>query len=156
MIWLRRLRWRLQGTTVWRPSNIYPTARLGKGVSVGAFSEIGAGVVVGDRTRIGMGVFIPKGVHIGCDCFIGPKVCFVHDNLEWVKFPGKSEEHWKQTDVGSRVAIGANAMILPGVQISRGALIGAGAVVTKYVGPGEVWFGNPATFRRMRNGTDTR
>lgn len=135
---------------MWKPSNIYSTARLGNNVSVGAFSEIGPDVVVGDGTRIGMGVFIPKGVKIGRNCFIGPKVCFVHDRLNWSTFPGKSQMHWEETEVSDSCTIGGNALIMPGVKISEGALVGLGAVVTKDVGAYEVWFGNPARHRRMR------
>ncbi|GAB5442268.1 MAG: hypothetical protein Fues2KO_26170 [Fuerstiella sp.] len=42
------------------------------------------------------------------------------------------------------VWVGANAIILPGVRISKGAVIGAGAVVTKNVPAYEVWAGVPA------------
>lgn len=35
-------------------------------------------------------------------------------------------------------------MILKGVTIGRGAVVGAGAVVTKSIGPGEIVVGNPA------------
>ena len=40
--------------------------------------------------------------------------------------------------------IGANATLLPGVIIGKGALVGAGAVVTKDVPEGAVVAGNPA------------
>jgi len=148
--WIRRLEWEARGVKVWKPCNIYRTAQLGKGVSVGMFSEVGDGVVIGDWTRIGMGVFIPKGTTIGSNCFIAPKVCFVHDLMEWDVYPGDTEEHWKATVVEDYVTIGANAMIRPGVRIGSGALIGLGAVVTKDIGAGEVWYGNPAEYKRER------
>lgn len=37
-----------------------------------------------------------------------------------------------------------------GVHIADGAVIGAGAVVTKDVGPYDIWAGNPARFIRKR------
>ena len=40
--------------------------------------------------------------------------------------------------------IGTGAMILPGVCIGRGAVFGAGAVVSKSVAPGAIVVGNPA------------
>ncbi len=49
-----------------------------------------------------------------------------------------------------RVAIGANATILCGLRIGRGALVGAGSVVTKDVAPGAVVAGNPARLVKMR------
>jgi acetyltransferase-like isoleucine patch superfamily enzyme len=42
------------------------------------------------------------------------------------------------------VWIGANAVVLKGVKIGQGAIIAAGSVVTKSVGPFEVWGGTPA------------
>ena len=40
--------------------------------------------------------------------------------------------------------IGSSAVILPGVVVREGAVIGAGAVVTKSTTPYSVWAGNPA------------
>lgn len=54
-------------------------------------------------------------------------------------------------EIGHDVWIGANAIILPGVsRIGNGAVIGAGSVVTKDVGPYEIVAGNPARAIRMR------
>jgi len=47
--------------------------------------------------------------------------------------------------IGSNVSICEDAVILPGVRtIGNDAVIGHSAVVTKPVGPGEIWAGNPA------------
>ena len=35
-----------------------------------------------------------------------------------------------------------------GIEIGEGAVVGAGSVVTRDVGAGEVWAGNPASFKR--------
>lgn len=153
--WLyKKIDRRVRGIVVWEPCNVYDTAQIGHGVSIGMFTEVGDEVRIGDYTRIGMGVFIPKGVTIGAHCFIGPKVCFVHDMLEWERYPGRSEGHWEKTVIEDYVTIGANALIRPGVTISQGALIGLGAVVTRDVGPDEVWYGNPAKYKRKRRGGD--
>ena len=42
------------------------------------------------------------------------------------------------------VLIGANAVIIEGVRIGKGAVVGAGSVVTKDVPAGAVVVGNPA------------
>jgi acetyltransferase-like isoleucine patch superfamily enzyme len=52
--------------------------------------------------------------------------------------------------IGSDVWVGSNALILGGIDIGHGAVIGAGAVVTKDVAPYTVVVGNPATVRRRR------
>ena len=46
--------------------------------------------------------------------------------------------------IGNRVWIGYRAIVLPGVTIGEGAVVGAGAVVTKDVEPYEIVAGNPA------------
>ena len=51
--------------------------------------------------------------------------------------------------------IGANATILRGVTVGRGAIIAAGAVVTKDVTPYSVWGGVPARCLKMRFDADT-
>ena len=46
--------------------------------------------------------------------------------------------------------IGANAIIMPGIQIGDGAVVGAGSIVTRDVNSYEVVFGAPAKVRRLR------
>ena len=46
--------------------------------------------------------------------------------------------------VRRQARIGANATMLPGVEIGAGALVGAGAVVVHDVPAGQVVVGNPA------------
>jgi acetyltransferase-like isoleucine patch superfamily enzyme len=48
--------------------------------------------------------------------------------------------------------IGVNAVILPGVTVGRGAIVGAGAVVTQDVPPFAIVAGVPARFLRWREG----
>ncbi|MBP9753254.1 MAG: CatB-related O-acetyltransferase [Proteobacteria bacterium] len=63
-------------------------------------------------------------------------------------FPG---HQWKgDTIIGNDVWIGAESMIMPGVQIGDGAVIAARSVVTKNVGPYEIWGGNPAKIIKKR------
>jgi len=52
--------------------------------------------------------------------------------------------------IHKNVFIGANATICNAVNIGEGAIIGAGAVVTKDVPPYEIWAGNPAKFIKKR------
>jgi acetyltransferase-like isoleucine patch superfamily enzyme len=54
-------------------------------------------------------------------------------------------------EIEEDVWIGANCVILPGVTIGRGAVIGAGSVVTKSVPAYSIYVGNPAKLMRMRN-----
>ena len=61
------------------------------------------------------------------------------------KFPFKGD-----TMIGNDVWIGYNAAFMPGVNVADGAIIGTNALITKDVGPYEVWGGNPAKLIRKR------
>lgn len=57
----------------------------------------------------------------------------------------------KPVEIEDDVWIGARATIMPGVKIGKGAVIGAGAVVTKDVPPYKIVVGNPAKILKERN-----
>ena len=132
--------------TIVQPSNTYG-CRLGDDVFVGPFVEIQKGVSIGTRTRIQSHTFICEGVNIGEDCFVAHGVMFVNDLFKEGN-PSRNPDDWNQTRVGHRVSIGSGATILP-VSICDGAVIGAGAVVTKNIDRPGIYVGNPATFRRV-------
>ena len=48
------------------------------------------------------------------------------------------------------VFIGVNTIICNSVRIGKGAIVGAGSVVTKDIPPYQVWAGNPARFIKER------
>ena len=54
--------------------------------------------------------------------------------------------------IGAGADIGVNAIVLPGVTIGRGAIVGAGAVVTRDVPPFAIVAGVPARFLAWREG----
>lgn len=124
--------------------NIWGNPQIAKSASIGAFVDIGDDVVIGKMCKIQCFVSIPPGIRIGDNVFIGPKVTFTND-----KQP-KANGEWENliTTVEDDVSIGAAAVILPGLTLGKGCMIGAGAVVTKNIPPGETWAGNPA--RRLK------
>jgi acetyltransferase-like isoleucine patch superfamily enzyme len=81
------------------------------------------------------------GLRVEDDVFIGPNVTFTND-----KHPRSKQytDEFSQTIIRNGASIGANATILPGVEIGAGSMIGAGAVVTKSVAEGLTVVGNPA------------
>jgi acetyltransferase-like isoleucine patch superfamily enzyme len=54
---------------------------------------------------------------------------------------------WRATKIGDNVSIGSNATVLP-VNICDGAVIGAGAVVTKDILRPGIYAGSPARLLR--------
>ncbi|ROS87707.1 MULTISPECIES: CatB-related O-acetyltransferase [Bacteroidales] len=69
--------------------------------------------------------------------------------FKWTSVSVEFEEY-KQVNIGNDVWIGANAMILGGITIGDGAIIGAGAVVTKDIPPYAIVGGIPARIIRYR------
>lgn len=53
-------------------------------------------------------------------------------------------------EIGNDVWIGFRITILSGVKIADGAVVAACSVVTKDIGPYEIWGGNPARFIKKR------
>lgn len=69
-------------------------------------------------------------------------------DVDGADFPGHS---WKgDTIIGNDVWLGAESLIMPGIEIADGAVVAARAVVTKNIGPYEIWGGNPAKFIKKR------
>ena len=70
-----------------------------------------------------------------------------------------TDAHWRYTPqiskpvvIGNDVMIGSRCYISPGVTIGDGAIVGAGSLVTKDIGPYEIWAGSPA--RRIGHRTE--
>lgn len=128
-------------TRIWAFAHVLEGARIGADCNIcdGVFVEGDA--VVGDRVTVKCGVQLWSGVELEDDVFVGPNATFTND-----RFPRSKQwlDSHPRTIVRAGASIGANATILPGLEIGRGAMVGAGAVVTRSVPPHAVVTGNPA------------
>ena len=129
------------GTRVWAFAHVLPGARIGRDCNVcdGVFVE--SDVVVGDRVTIKCGVQLWDGVTLEDDVFIGPNATFTNDHFPRSKV---RPDALLRTVIRRGASIGANATILPGIEVGSGAMVGAGAVVTRTVPPNAIVVGNPA------------
>lgn len=134
------------GVTITEPANLYGCA-LGDDVFVGPFVEIQKHVSIGARTRVQSHSFICEFVTIGTDCFVGHGVMFINDTFASGGPARGDRSKWRSTNIGDGVSIGSNATIMP-VSICSGAVIGAGAVVTRDIKEPGIYAGNPA--RKLR------
>lgn len=137
-----------EGVRIFSFVNAYG-CRIGDGAQIGAFVEIQRGASIGARCKISSHTFICEAVTIEDECFIGHGVMFTNDRRpKAVNDDGslQGREDWtcEATVVKRRASIGSGAVILCGITIGEGALIGAGAVVTKDVPAGAVVAGVPA------------
>jgi acetyltransferase-like isoleucine patch superfamily enzyme len=110
---------------------------------------------IGCGTRLNHGVEIDYsgGVRIGANVWISQNVLIeTHDHIVG---PGPKQDWEKKTtplEIADEAWIGANAIILPGVaRIGSGAIVGAGAVVTREVPDGAIVAGSPARIIKMRD-----
>lgn len=112
--------------------------------------------------HIGANFFKPINITIGKDTIIGDH-CFLDGRAPLIignhvdiasQVLIYNDEHdinsptfgnsFGKVEIGDYVFIGPRAIILPGVKIGKGAIIAAGAVVTKDIPDFEVWGGIPA------------
>ena len=135
---------------IFHPSlvNLYGCS-VGDESKIGAFVEVQKGSEIGARCKISSHTFICEGVFIEDEVFIGHGVMFTNDLYPRAANPDGSlqtEADWKVevTRVRRGASIGSNATVLCGITIGEGAIVGAGAVVTKDVPDHAIVAGVPA------------
>lgn len=110
-------------------------------------------ISIGENTTINRNTVVEGQVTIGANCSIAPNVVIVGQNHNFsdksqiIKAQGNSS---KGIVIQDDVWIGANASILDGVTIGEGAIVAAGAVVTKDVAPYSIVGGVPAKLLKTR------
>lgn len=105
----------------------------------------GRKVFIGKRNVINFGCLFDGRrfcIRTGNDVSIGPEasILTLGHNPQSPEF----EDRGGDVLIGDRVWIGYRAIILPGVTLGEGAVVGAGAVVTRDVPPFTIVAGNPA------------
>lgn len=144
---------------VLQEADVDKTAAICSGVrfyrgKIGRYSYIGNNSFVTD-TDIG------NFTSISTDCYIGgtshpttwvstSPVFHKWENIMKKNFARHEFNIFHRTTIGNDVWIGNRVMIKAGVSIGDGAVIGMGSIVTKDVGPYEIWAGNPAHMVRKR------
>ena len=127
--------------------NLYG-CRIGDDTKIGTFVEIQKNAEVGRRCKISSHTFICEGVTIEDDVFVGHGVMFINDRRPRATAGGQLQTERDWTVVPTRIqrgaSLGSGVTVLCGVTIGRDAMIGAGAVVTRDVAPGETVAGVPA------------
>lgn len=128
-------------TKIWAFSHLLPNCIIGSDCNINDGVFIENDVVVGDRVTIKSGVQLWDGIRLEDDVFVGPNVTFTNDVFPRSK---KYPEKFLSTFVLKGASLGANSTILPGITIGRGAMVGAGSVVTRNVPDFAIVVGNPA------------
>jgi UDP-2-acetamido-3-amino-2,3-dideoxy-glucuronate N-acetyltransferase len=104
---------------------------------------VAGSVTIGAGCRIQNNVSLYDGVKLEDDVFVGPSAVFTN-----VKRPRAGflvgPDGFDETVLRAGCTVGANATVVCGHEVGRGAMIGAGAVVTKDVPPFALVTGVPA------------
>lgn len=117
-----------------RLRHAYFTGLLGMDIATSARISFGTRL---DKTN-------PKGIHIGEESYTASgAIIFTHDFCRGIH---------RDTRIGKRCFIGANAIIMCGVRIGDNVVVGSGAIVTKDVPSGCIVAGNPAKIIKEGNG----
>lgn len=122
--------------------------KCGNNVNIEKGATISENTVIGNNSGIGINAFMDSGVTIGDNVMMGPECIIYTRNHEFslVDIPMIKQgfQGIKPVKVDNDVWIGGRVIILPGVHIHKGAIIGAGSVVTKDVPAYTIVAGNPA------------
>ncbi len=131
---------------------------IARGVSFSnpSLMSIGNRVFINQGTRF---IIQEAGVTIGNDVAVGPECIFITVNLDTSLTSAPMTLRDKKLnapiEIKDDVWIGARAIVLPGITIGRGAVIGAGSVVTKDVPEFAIVGGVPARVIKSRKRTKT-
>lgn len=129
------------GTRVWQNVVILPGATIGENCNICAGCFIEDDVVIGNNVTVKNNVALYSGVRLESDVFIGPGAIFTND-----VYPRSQRRppSFPVTTVRRGASLGANATLVPGIDIGENAVVGAGAVVTQDLPAWAVAVGNPA------------
>ena len=115
--------------------------RVGDDVSIWSNTVIDYGCVIGDRVKIHSNCYVSQFTELEDDVFLAPGVMIAND-----LYPGDpvSGEAMAGPLIRQGAQIGVNVTLLPYITVGRGAIVGAGAIVTRDVPDGMLAYGTPA------------
>ncbi len=113
--------------------------RIGDRVLIGSHSIVENRCTIGSEVSIQSMVYIPTGTVIEDRVFIGPMATLTNH-----RYPLRDSGELSAPVLRRGASIGANATLLPGIEVGEGAFVAAGAVVTKSVPPWHLAVGVPA------------
>lgn len=117
---------------------------IGDNTLIGTNAIIDGNVRIGNNVSIQGNVYIPTNVKIEDNVFIGPCAVLAND-----KYPVRKEYDLKGPVLKKGASIGANATLLPNVEIGEGAMVAGGALVTGDVPPWKLAIGVPARIKDL-------
>lgn len=130
------------GTKIWHFSHVQSGASLGRDCMLGQNVYVGSNVRIGNGVRIQNNVSVYEGVEIEDNVFCGPSCVFTNVTAPRARFPVRGV--YVRTLIREGASLGANCTVICGHTVGRGAMVAAGAVVTKDVKDHALVAGVPA------------
>ncbi|OWT32340.1 acyltransferase [Methanobrevibacter sp. 87.7] len=117
---------------------------IGDDVLIGTNTVIEGNCVLGNNISIQSNVYIPSNSIIEDNVFIGPCTCFTND-----RYPVRVDYELKGPQIRRGASVGGNSTFLSNLEIGEGAIVAAGAVVTRSVPPYYLAIGTPAKIKPL-------
>lgn len=140
-----------EGTAVWDSAHLRAPCRIGRDCIIGEKAYVAYGVAIGDRVKINAFAYLCTGVTVEDGVMISAGTVFTNDRYPRATTPDLAalrssdpDDDTTATLVEAGATIGARAVIGPGVDIGRFAMVAAGAVVTHDVAAFHLVAGLPA------------
>jgi len=143
---LRKVVFKIAGARIGKGSTIHMGCKFFKPSGV----EIGEDTIIGDRAFLDGRAQLVIGNHV--DIASEAMIYNSEHDIESETFSARDEP----VEIGDYVFIGPRAIILPGVKIGKGAVVAAGAVVTKDAGDYTIVAGIPARQIGLRKNRDLK
>lgn len=141
--WIRTSLLRGMGCVIGKQCEIEPLIDVGlrPNIQIGSYCQINKGAIL-------------RNVKMGNHVMVAPEVVFLdrfhsYDKID-VPMVFQNVERFEQTVIEDDVWVGQRVIIMPGIHIGEGAIVGAGAVVTKDVPAYAVVGGVPAKIIKSR------
>jgi maltose O-acetyltransferase len=133
---------------------VFRTAGRSIHIKQGAYFGRGDQIDIGDHSDLGLRCLVYNNASIGKHVMMGPEVIILGANhrMDRLDVPMRLQGTVRRrVTIGNDVWIGARALILAGISIGDGAVVAAGAVVTRDVPANAIVGGNPAQVIRLRS-----
>ena len=137
------------GTSIWHQAQVRENASIGTNCILGKGSYVDFDVSIGNNCKLQNGVWVYHPAIVEDGVFLGPGVIVTNDKIPRAVNPDmtlKAATDWTPAPVTicHGAAIGAGAILLPGVTVGKWAMVGSGSVVTRNVPDYGLVVGNPA------------
>lgn len=117
---------------------------IGDNVLIGTNTVVEGECTIGNGVNIQSNVYIPRNSIIEDNVFIGPCACFTND-----RYPIRVKYDLKGPKIRKGASVGANTTFLSNIEVGEGAIVAAGAVVTRSVPSYYLAIGTPAKIKPL-------